>query len=94
MQYTDVVLKNEDGSDAVENGKPQMALFGIKHALITDAGTLDPAKKLARFELFTKLSSASPRVELSVDEVALAKEAANVYPTLVYGQLVAFLNQK
>lgn len=94
MRYVDVQLLNADGSPADDNGKPATALAGIKKALVTDGKQWSPDQKLRRYELFTKLVRAdgAPYVDLSIEEAAIAKEAADLYPTLVYGQLVSFLN--
>lgn len=97
MKYDlNVSLKNEDGAEALEDGKPITMRTAILRGLVTDPPQLSAAQKLQRYELFSKIA-ATPKEEpadLSIDEVQLAKDAVNVWPTIVYGQVVVFLNQR
>lgn len=85
------VLTNADGSEASENGKPATARQGFVNALVADPQGLTPAEKAQRYALFVKLQNSAD--DLTVDELGLAKKAIEIYPTLVYGQLSAFLDQ-
>lgn len=85
------VLKNIDGTDAIEADGPATAYKGFRSALVTDTQGTTSADKAAKFALFMKLSPTEN--ELSVEEAALLKKAADVFPTLVYGQLCAILDQ-
>jgi hypothetical protein len=87
------VLKNLDGSDAVEADGPATALKGLRTALISDPQGLTASDKSARYSLFIKLSKATADTEFTVEEVALLKKAADIFPTMVYGQLCALLDQ-
>lgn len=84
-------LKNIDGSDAIEDGAPATALKGFRTALVSDPQGLSPAEKAGRYKLFVKLKEGEN--DLTVDEAAILKKAAEVYPTLIYGQLCALLDQ-
>ena len=84
-------LKNLDGSDAVEDGAPATVLKGLRTALVSDPQGLTATDKASRYRLLIKLKEGEN--ELTVDEAAILKKAAEVYPTLIYGQLCAFLDQ-
>lgn len=97
MKYDlNVVLKGIDGQDADDEGKPATMRTALARALVSDPQgiPLSGSKKLERYQLFAKLATAVDSVDLSVDEVALAKEASDIWPTLIYGQIVAFLDQR
>lgn len=85
------ILKNADGTDAVEGGTPATALKGLINAVISDKHDTTAAEKAQRYALFNKLQTGAD--ELNVEEVALLKKAIEIYPTLVYGQLAALLDQ-
>lgn len=92
MEYDfGTVLKNLDGSDAVDNGTPQTALKGLLTALIADKPDTTVEDKAKRFGLFVKLKTGSS--SLVAEDLAILKRAIEIYPTLVYGQLNAFLDQ-
>lgn len=84
-------LLNADGSEAMENGLPATALKGFRNALISDSAGLTPADKAARYELFVSLPT---KGDFTVEDVALLNKAIEIYPTMVYGQLRAILDQK
>ena len=96
MKYDfSVVLKNGDGSSASENGSPATAIMGLKNALIADMPGLTGTDKGARFDLWLKLSNATTEaLELTLDELNVLRRAIEVYPTLVYGQLLRIINQR
>jgi len=97
MRYaSDYVLLNADGTPAEDDGKDATALEGLRRALITDTKQFSADQKAKRFALWSKLgdSWAEGEFELDAGELATALEAIEIYPTLVYGQLAAFLNQK
>jgi hypothetical protein len=87
------VLINIDGTEGKEeSGKPAYIKTAFINALLSDPQGITTADKAKRFALFLKLQKdESP--DLSVDELALLKSAIEVFPTLVYGQLAAFLEQ-
>lgn len=98
MYDLNVVLRDIDGNDAVDAGKPATMRTALTRALVSDptGAPLSADKKLKRFILFSKLatSPAEGSVELTVDDVTLAKEASDCWPTLIYGQVVSFLDQR
>jgi hypothetical protein len=87
------VLKNIDGSDAVEADGPATALKGFRSALVSDPQGLTAGDKASRYSLFLKLAKADAETEFTVEEVALLKKAIDIFPTIVYGQLCALLDQ-
>lgn len=91
----DTVLKNADGKDMVEGDKPAKVRVALSTALLADVdGVGQPLRgeaKLARYNLWQKLASATPDSDFSIAEVQQMQDAAKVFPTLVYGQLHYFL---
>jgi hypothetical protein len=85
-------LKNSDGTLAETAGVPETARKGIIAALLNDPQGTQAADKAKKFELFLKLKGSGD--DFSVDEVALMSKAIEIYPTLVYGQLKAILDQR
>src|ERR1017187_4875490 len=99
MRYDlNVVLKGVDGQDADDEGKPATMRTALARALVSDPQGTPPSgsKKLARYALFSKIATTPSEepVDFTVNEVALAKEASDIWPTLIYGQIVSFLDQR
>lgn len=87
-------LVDDKGEPAVdETGKAASLKTILNRAILAD--TADNAKsKLERFELFLKLKAASFQVELTTEEAKLIKDASSIYPTLIHGQLVHWIEGK
>jgi len=76
-----------------EKGNAAALKTVLSRALLAD--TAENAKsKFERFELYLKLKLSELKVDLTNEEAKLIKEAASVYPTLVYGQLVHWIEGK
>ena len=83
--------KGEPAKD--ELGKAADLKTVLSRALLTD--TADNAKsKLERFELYMKLRASELKADLTTEEAKLIKDASSVYPTIVYGQLVRWIEGK
>lgn len=89
---TSFILKNADGTPAKDGDQVATVQKALENALVTDPKELTSAQKVARYKLFQKISGNSV-VDLSIDELATAKTAVEIYPTLVYGQVLAYLEQ-
>ncbi len=87
-------LVDENGDPANdETGKPAELKKILSRALLTD--TAENAKsKFERFELYMKVKFSELKADFTAEEAKLLKEAAFVYPTLVYGQLIRWLDGK
>jgi hypothetical protein len=85
-------LRNVDGSPAMDAvDKPALIRTACINALISDPQGITSDLKARRYALFVKLQKEG--TDLTVEEVSLLKQAIEVFPTLVYGQLAAFLDQ-
>jgi hypothetical protein len=84
-------LVDEAGKPAIdETGAPAPLKPVLARAILTD--TADNAKsKWERFELWIKLREAELVVDFTTEEAKLLKDAASVYPTLIFGQIVKWL---
>lgn len=84
-------LVDEQGKPATdETGSPAALKTVLSRAVLTD--TADNAvTKLERFEVWLKLKASELIVDLTNEEAALIKKASSVYPTLVYGQIVKWV---
>lgn len=84
-------ITDEKGDPAVdETGKVASLKTILNRSLLTD--TADNAKsKLERFELFLKIKGAALELELSTEEAKLIKDASSIYPTIIHGQLVHWI---
>lgn len=88
-------ITDEVGSPAIdETGKPAALKTVISRALLQEPQGTPTASKLARFELFLKLKAAALEVDLSSEEATLIKEASSIYPVLVFGQIVHWIEGK
>lgn len=87
-------ITDDKGEPALdETGKPAELKTVISRSLLTD--TADNAKsKLERFELWIKLKAHTLEVDFTNEEAKLVKDAASIYPTLVMGQLVHWIEGK
>ena|SRR5579863_5124811 len=99
MKYDmNVVLNNMDGTESIEDGVAATMRIAITRALVSDNPMNPPTadQKIKRFALFSKIATTPPEepVDLSVDDLAVVKAAADIWPTLIYGQIVAFLDQR
>lgn len=65
----------------------------LSQAVLADTAH-NAESKLERFELWLKIRSANLKLELTTEEALLLKEASSVYPTLVHGQLVRWIEGK
>jgi hypothetical protein len=95
MQYdlTHQVVDDKGEAAVDENGKPADLKTILSRALLTDTAD-NTSTKLERFELWLKLKSAAVAVEFSTEEAKLIKDASKVYPTLIHGQLVHWIEQR
>lgn len=87
-------LVDENGDPAKDEvGKPADLKKILSRALLTD--TAENAKsKFERFELYLKTKFSELKIDLTAEEVKLLKEASSVYPTLILGQLLYWLDGK
>lgn len=86
------VLKNLDGTDAKDGEVAATIRKAAETALISDTAETKPAEKLTRYKLLQKITvQESP--DLSIDELQTLKTAVSIYPTLVYGQILTYLEQ-
>ena len=96
MKYTfaTAALETDTGTPMLTSetdSAPYTADKAFARGLLAD--TNDNTKtKLERYELFLRVRANED--EYSAKEVALLREAALVYPTLIAGQLVKILDQK
>lgn len=87
------VLKDLEGNPAVDElGKAAEMPKIIGKALWVD--TQKAEDKLKRFELYLKLKMSDWKTDLTAEEAALLKEVSAIYPTAIYGQLVAWIEGK
>lgn len=87
------IVDEKDAPALDEKGQPADLKTVVNRALLTD--TADNAKsKFERFELYLKVKAAKVAVELTAEEAKLIKDASSVYPTLVMGQLVHWIEGK
>jgi len=77
--------------DEATDKSPFTAAIALARALLADTAENNKTK-LERYDLFLRVRALD--VEYSAKDVALLREAALVYPTLIAGQLVAILDQK
>lgn len=83
--------KGEPAKD--ESGNPAPLKTVLSRAVLAD--TAENAKsKLERFELYLKLKASELVADLTTEEAKLIKDAASIYPCLVYGQIVAWIEGK
>ena len=88
-------IKNPDGSPALdETNKPVATKDVLAKALLSEPPNTTVASKMARFELWLKVKMADVKLEISTEEATLLKEASSVYPVVVYGQLVHWIEGK
>lgn len=88
-------ITNVDGSPATdETGQPAELKTVLSKALLAEQPNATPISKMARFELYLKLKFSELKAEISTEEATLLKEAASVYPVLVYGQIVHWIEGK
>jgi hypothetical protein len=90
-------LVDSDGNPALENESPVTVKTAFVRALLADVSPtgapLSPDDKLKRYQLFKKIGgSREDTVDLTVEEAAMLKTAAGVFPALVYGQLADFID--
>lgn len=87
-------IVDETGKPALdETGKPAELKTVISRSLLTD--TAENAKsKLERFELWMKLKAHGLEVDFTNEEAKLIKDASSIYPTLVMGQLIHWIEGK
>lgn len=87
------IVDEKDTPALDEKGNPAELKTVLNRALLTD--TADNAKsKFERFELYLKIKAAKLTVELTTEEAKLIKDAASVYPTLVMGQVIHWVENK
>lgn len=90
-------LKGEDGYPLMEGNEHFTTGMAIRRALLADyvpkdSPDLKSDEKAARFTLWKKLSDTECGfAEISLEEAALIKRCVLGFRTLVYGQLVDFL---
>lgn len=88
-----------DGNPIKEGEKQETATVykALTNALMMDIDEnrqpVQPEAKIKRFDLLMKIRK-QDEVDLDVEEVAILSRAVLLFPTLVAGQLRAFLNQK
>jgi hypothetical protein len=88
-------ITNIDGTPAVdETGQPAELKTVLSKALLAEPANPTPTSKLARFELYLKLKFSELKADITTEEATLLKEAASIYPVLVYGQIVHWIEGK
>lgn len=98
MKYKlDGTVNELDGSPILEKEKPVTTYLCFARALMADHNEdgqpIRGDDKIKRYDLLMKLRG-KDEVDLDVEEVALLSRAVLIFPTLVGGQLRAFLNQR
>jgi hypothetical protein len=91
-------IVNLEGEQTTEgDGKRGTMYLGLTRALMADHNDQgEPIKgddKIKRYDLLMKIRK-QDEVDLDVEEVALLSRAVLIFPTLVAGQIRAFLNQR
>jgi hypothetical protein len=92
LDFEHILTDLENNPIVDELGKVASLKTVIAKALVTD--TQKAEDKLKRFDLYIKLKLSEFKAELTAEEAALLKEVSAIYPTLVYGQLVAWIEGK
>lgn len=89
-------ITNLDGTAATdETGAIAQIKTVLQKALLTEqSAQTSAAQKMARFELYLKLKFSKVMADISTEEATLLKEAASIYPVLVYGQIVHWIEGK
>lgn len=88
-------IVDEHGEPAKdEAGKPAELKTVLQKVLLAETPNQTPTSKLARFELYLKLKFAELKVELTTEEALLIKEVSSLYPVLVFGQIVHWIEGK
>lgn len=75
------------------NATPWTAWHALKSCILADTQA-NADSKMARYELFLKLKSATDATDFTAEEVSLLKTAALTLPTIFAGQLAHLLDQK
>lgn len=87
-------ITDTDGNPAVdETGGPVPLRTVLSKAILADTQH-NADSKLQRFELWLKIRAAALALELTTEEATLLKEASSIYPTLIHGQLVHWIEGK
>ena len=100
MKYaTDFVVKTlKDEPYKGDDGAVADIKYILAQALLADNdGAGQPirgADKSRRFDLYMKIKASKDVIELTSDEVGLCIAASEIYPTLIYGQVRNYLEQK
>jgi len=83
-------FKNEGVDETFKSIVPQVLLADVD-------GNGQPVKgpeKLKRYDLWIKIRAAQDEVELTSDEIQTLSSAAELFSTVLYGQIKYFLEQK
>jgi len=98
MQYDlTATLKNEKGEVIVEEGVTVTMRAAFTRALLSewvDGGAqLRIDEKARRYQLFLLINTDATIVDLTTEQAATLKGAIGAFPTLIYGQLAAYLDR-
>lgn len=87
------ILKDLEGSPALDElGKVAEMPKIISRALMADVQGAEA--KMKRWELYIKLKLSDWKADLTAEEAVLLKEVSAIYPTVIYGQLVHWIEGK
>jgi hypothetical protein len=97
LDLANTFVKGIEGEIVTEGDKAVHYGLVIRRALLSDVDHLGQAiktdAKLARYDLFTKISLAgTAAVDYTLEEITLMRDAVLVFPTLVAGQVHKFLS--
>ena len=86
------VMKDNDGTGNVIDATVRLALV---NAILSPVERESGTKKVEKYELARKIHKAESEVELTVEEISLAKERiGEVFPALIVGQMFNILEGK
>lgn len=87
------ILKDLEGNPVIdEMGKVASLPTVISKALMSDVQGAEA--KLKRWELYIKLKLSDWKADITAEEAVLLKDVSAIYPTVIYGQLVHWIEGK
>jgi hypothetical protein len=91
---------NADDSSAVtaDTKQPVTLKFMLIQAVLSDVGpdgrAVQSDEKIKRYSLYRDLKKAGATLELPAEDIAILKNAAKIFPTLVMGQTHEMLERQ